>query len=115
MSRQKLALVVGEWKGLSVDEEAAEEISREISKVMYWPVGVVSKVAGALLAGAVFNRLWSRIEGDKAPDALESRSSWSKVLLAAAMEGAIYSVVKAAIDRGSATAFERWFGAWPGK
>ncbi len=97
-----------------MDEVAAEEISREISKVIYWPVGVASKVVGALVAGAVFKRLWSRLEGDKAPDALESRSSWSKVLLAAAMEGAIYSVVKAAMDRGGATVFERWFGEWPG-
>ncbi|HEX3929631.1 MAG TPA: DUF4235 domain-containing protein, partial [Nocardioides sp.] len=36
-----------------------------------------------------------------------------KVLLAALIQGAIYSVVKALIDRGGARAFERWTGDWP--
>jgi hypothetical protein len=34
--------------------------------------------------------------------------------MAAAIQGAIFGVVKAAIDRGSARAFQRWTGEWPG-
>jgi hypothetical protein len=36
------------------------------------------------------------------------------VLIAAAIQGAIFAVVKAAIDRGGARAFQRWTGEWPG-
>jgi hypothetical protein len=34
--------------------------------------------------------------------------------MTAALQGAIYAVVKAAIDRSGARAFERWTGEWPG-
>jgi hypothetical protein len=36
------------------------------------------------------------------------------MLMAAAIQGMIYSVVKATIDRGGAKAFERATGVWPG-
>ena len=37
-----------------------------------------------------------------------------EVLIAAAVQGAIFALVKAVIDRGGARAFERWTGEWPG-
>ena len=36
------------------------------------------------------------------------------ILLAAALQGAIYAMVKALVDRGGARAFEKTFGEWPG-
>jgi hypothetical protein len=35
-------------------------------------------------------------------------------LVAAAIQGAIFSVVKTVIDRQGARLFERWTGEWPG-
>lgn len=85
------------------------------AKLAYRPVGLVSSLAGGLLAGAIFKQVWKRVrEADDAPRALESEYGWREVLIAAAVEGAIYAVVKAAIDRGGAKAFERWTGEWPG-
>jgi hypothetical protein len=36
------------------------------------------------------------------------------MLMAAALQGAIYALVKATIDRAGAQAFERLTGEWPG-
>ena len=48
------------------------------------------------------------------PQALESEYTLKEILIAATIQGAIYSLVKALIDRGSARAFQRWTGEWPG-
>jgi Protein of unknown function (DUF4235) len=45
---------------------------------------------------------------------LESEYELRDVVFAAAIQGAIFGVVNAAIDRGSARAFQRWTGEWSG-
>jgi hypothetical protein len=83
--------------------------------VVYRPVGLASSVVGGVAAGIVFKQIWKRIrDEDDAPGALEAEYSWTEVLMAAAVQGAVFAVVKAAVDRGGAIAFERWFGEWPG-
>ena len=90
-------------------------MSPTAAKVVYKPVGIASSVIGGLIAGALFKQVWKRIEdADDAPGALESEYPWGKVLLAAGIQGAIFAVVKASVERGGAIAFERWFGEWPG-
>jgi hypothetical protein len=85
------------------------------AKVLYRPVGLASGVVGGLVAGVVFKQVWKRVEGEgDPPDALQSEYPWRKILLAAAIQGAIFAVVKAAVDRGGANAFAHWFGEWPG-
>lgn len=90
-------------------------MSPTAAKVVYKPVGIVSSITGGLIAGMVFKQVWKRIEDeDDAPGALESEYPWGKILLAAGIQGAIFAVVKATVERGGAIAFERWFGEWPG-
>jgi len=85
------------------------------AKLAYRPVGLASSVIGGLVAGALFKQVWRRTPGpDDAPDPLEAEYTFREVLLAAAIQGAIFGLVKAAIDRGSARAFQRWTGEWPG-
>jgi len=85
------------------------------AKLAYRPVGLASSVIGGLVAGAVFKQVWRQAPGpDETPNPLESEYTFREVLMAAAIQGAIFGVVKAAIDRGSARAFQRWTGEWPG-
>jgi len=85
------------------------------AKMLYKPVGLGLSAAGGVLAGMVFKQVWKRIaDEDDAPGATQSEYGWREVLLAAALQGAIFAVVKAAIDRGGAVGFRRLTGAWPG-
>jgi Protein of unknown function (DUF4235) len=51
---------------------------------------------------------------DEAPKPTRAEDPWTRVLLAAALEGAVFAAVKAALDRGGAQAFRRLTGVWPG-
>ena len=85
------------------------------AKVAYKPVGLLSGMIGGAIAGIVFRQLWKRVsDEDEAPDELERDYPWREVILAAALQGAIFAVVRAVINRGGAEAFRKVTGTWPG-
>ncbi|MFJ9107058.1 DUF4235 domain-containing protein [Streptomyces sp. NPDC102283] len=84
------------------------------SKTAYKPVGLVLGAVSGMIAGAAFKRTWKLIEGKgDAPDALDEGRPWRQILLAAAVQGAIFSVVKAAVERSGAQVTRRVTGTWP--
>jgi hypothetical protein len=85
------------------------------SKIAYRPVGLALGAASGMVAGAAFKQAWKMIgRDDDAPDAMDEGRTWQEVLLAAALQGAVFAVVKAAVDRAGATAVRRLTGTWPG-
>lgn len=94
-----------------------EQPSSKSAKILYRPVGLVGSVVAGIVAGQAFKQVWRRATpGDNAdaPKALESEYALRDVLVAAAVQGAIFAVVKALVDRGGARLFQRWTGEWPG-
>ncbi len=89
--------------------------SSKSAQLLYKPVGVTSGVIGGLLANAVFGAVWKKVtHDDDRPNATDQHRDLSEVLAAAALQGLVFAVVKAAIDRGGARLFFRWTGEWPG-
>ncbi|MER7176425.1 DUF4235 domain-containing protein [Streptomyces mesophilus] len=85
------------------------------SKIAYKPVGMALGALSGVLAGAVFKEVWKRVANEEdAPDATDEHRTWREVLTAAVLQGAIFAGVKAAVDRGGATATRRLTGVWPG-
>ena len=83
--------------------------------LLYKPFGIIFGVLGGLIGGAIFKQVWKLVSGeDDAPAAKESEYSWAEVLPAAALQGAIFALVKAAVDRGGAQGFQKLTGVWPG-
>nr|SBP00183.1 putative integral membrane protein [Nonomuraea gerenzanensis] len=63
---------------------------------------------GGVLASALFKRAWKFASGqDDAPDADDLERGWTEVLVAAALQGAIFGLVKAAVHRTGAQTFRR--------
>jgi hypothetical protein len=85
------------------------------TKLMYKPVGIVLGMVAGAVAGVIFQRVWKVATGsDETPTATDEERAWGEVLLAAAIQGAIFAVVKAAVDRGGAHGVRRLTGRWPG-
>ncbi|MFI6167794.1 DUF4235 domain-containing protein [Nocardia sp. NPDC051052] len=83
-------------------------------KTLYKPLGLLVSVVGGLAANAAFIRVWRTISGeDHAPAATAKNYTWGEVLIAAALQGAIFGLVKAAIDRAGATGYQSLTGTWP--
>ncbi|KOU61840.1 membrane protein [Streptomyces sp. MMG1533] len=81
---------------------------------VYKPVGFVLGWTSGTLAGLAFQKTWKAIRHeDDAPDALDRDRGWGEILLAAAIQGAIFAVVRSAVDRTGAKAIERSTGVWP--
>jgi hypothetical protein len=84
-------------------------------KLLYKPLGLLVSVLGAVVASTLFNRLWKLLGHDEdAPDATDHNRRWPEVLASATLQGAVFGLVKAAIDRGAATGFRKLTGTWPG-
>ena len=83
--------------------------------VIYKLLSLAFSVLGGLLAGAVFKQVWKlAAREDDAPDADDRDRTWREVLIAASVQGAIFGLVKAAVQRSGAQAVRRTTGRWPG-
>jgi len=84
-------------------------------KFLYKVVSLLVSVLGGILAGAIFKRVWKlAADEDEAPTATDVRRGWAEVLVAAALQGAIFALVKPALDRGLTEGASRLTGEWLG-
>ena len=89
--------------------------ARKVVKVSYKAVDLVAGMIGGLVVGLIFNRAWSFIEQEDGPPKPTDEQRHSReILLAAALQGAIFALVKAAVDRGLAKGTRKLTGIWPG-
>jgi hypothetical protein len=85
------------------------------AKLAYRPIGLIGGILAGTLSGIAFKQVWKAIaHEDDAPGALQSEYSMREVVLAAAIQGALFAGTKAAIDRAGARGFTRLTGSWPG-
>jgi hypothetical protein len=85
------------------------------AKLAYRPVGLIAGIAAGAVSGAIFKQVWKHVsDAEDAPSALKSEYRMREVVLAAAIQGAIFAATKAAIDRAGARTFTRLTGSWPG-
>jgi hypothetical protein len=84
-------------------------------KALYTPFGIAFGVIGGLISGQIFKQIWKVVADEEdAPSAKESEYGWKEILPAAALQGAIFALVKAVIHRKGAQGFEKLTGVWPG-
>lgn len=89
-------------------------MSAAVSKIAYKPVSLLFSVAGGLLAGVVFKRVWKVVgDEDEAPKPSALDHSTREVLVAAALHGLVFGVVKAVVDRVSAKGYQKLTGNDP--
>jgi hypothetical protein len=90
-------------------------MDKAMIKLLYKPAGILVSVLGGIVAGAIFKRAWKvTAREEDAPKATDAQRGWREILLAAALQGAIFALVKAAVNRGAAEGVRKLTGIWPG-
>ncbi len=85
------------------------------AKLAYRPIGLAGGIVAGLISGTVFKQVWKVVAKEEdAPAALQSEYRMREVVLAAAIQGALFAATKAAIDRAGARGFTKLTGTWPG-
>jgi Protein of unknown function (DUF4235) len=85
-------------------------------KLLYKPFAFVFGIVAGMIAGALFKRAWLVVGGEEGkPDAKDKQRGLVEVVAAAALQGAVFGGVKAAVDRAGAHGYEALTGVWPGK
>ena len=85
------------------------------AKLAYRPIGLIGGIVAGTLSGVIFKQIWKHVADEEdAPQALQSEYTMKEVVLAAAIQGAIFAATKAAIERAGARGFSKVTGAWPG-
>jgi hypothetical protein len=84
--------------------------------VQYKLAGAGVSVLGGILASVIFKHVWKLAAGeDEAPKSTDARRGWPEVLVAATLQGAIFGLIRATVDRAAAHGTAKVTGAWPGE
>jgi hypothetical protein len=79
-----------------------------LSKSLYTPLSIASSVGGGLLAGRIFTEIWQRVSpsDQEPPDPKDLNRSGREAISAAALQGLVFGLVRAAVDRASAKGYK---------
>jgi len=89
-------------------------VSGKLEKAAFKPINLVLGIGAGALAGLVFKQVWKFASGDDdAPSAGDEDRGWGEILAAAALQGAIFAVMKAVVHRGGAVGARKLTGRWP--
>ncbi len=84
-------------------------------KFLFIPFSVIGGLIAGFLGKKLFESVWSLIDDEEPPESEHRRTSWGKLIAAAALEGAIFKATRVATDHGSRHAFASVTGSWPGE
>jgi hypothetical protein len=85
-----------------------------MKKLFYRLMSLGLSLVSGVLAGAMFKQLWKLIaREEEAPEATDPQRSWKEVLPAAALQGAVFATVKAAVERGAMQGGRKLTGSSP--
>jgi len=79
-----------------------------VSKAMYFPLQIATSVAGGLLAGKLFTEIWQRVSPSdrEPPDPKDLDRPAREAITAAALQGLVFGLVRAAVDRAGAHGYK---------
>ena len=92
------------------------EGTSEMAKLAYRLLSMLVSMGGGMLASTIFRKIWKlAADEDEAPKATDAGKGWPEVLAAAALQGAIFAVVTASVERLTAAGTRSLTGTWPGE
>lgn len=84
-------------------------------KILYKPFGIILGILAALIGKRAFNFAWTKFDDEDPPKATTEEAGWQKLLVAAALQGVIFKLIRVVVDRYGARGFQYLTGVWPGE
>jgi hypothetical protein len=84
-------------------------------KFLFMPLSIATGLVAGMIGKRLFEHVWSWIDEEEPPDPKHREATWTKVIAAAALQGAVFRAVRALADRGSRVGFANVTGSWPGE
>jgi hypothetical protein len=86
-----------------------------VKKIVFLPFSIMSGVIAGFISKKVFEQIWGLIDKEEPPEAQHREVPLAKMLIALALEGAIFRAVRGLTDHGSRHTFAKATGSWPGE
>jgi hypothetical protein len=84
------------------------------SKFAFRPVSILAGLAAAMIAKRLFTLVWKVVDKEEPPAPDQRNARLRKLVPALLLQGAVFTVVRGLVDRGSRQAFRKATGSWPG-
>jgi hypothetical protein len=84
-------------------------------KILFIPVSVLGGLVAGAVARRILDRIWSLFDEEAPPDSKDRDIDWTKLAVAAVLQGAIFRLMKELSDHYTRRAFYRTTGKWPGE
>jgi hypothetical protein len=85
-----------------------------MSKLLFIPFSVIGGFLAGVVSKKTFETLWGAVDDHEAPDPQHRAVSFTKLIAALVLEGAIVRVVRGLFDHGTRQVFQKLTGSWPG-
>jgi Protein of unknown function (DUF4235) len=83
--------------------------------LIYKPFGILLGILAGMLGKRLFDFAWTKVDDQEPPEATTEKTTWARVLTAAAVQGVIFRIVRVVVDRYGAIGWRYLTGVWPGE
>ena len=85
-----------------------------MARLLFAPVSILGGLLAGLVGTKIFEFVWGKFDDREPPEPEDRETTWLKLGVALALQGAIFKLVRGAFDHGARRAFERGTHTWPG-
>ena len=86
-----------------------------MARILFAPISIAGGLLAGLLGSKLFEFVWGRFDDQEPPGPKDRETTWLKLGIALALQGAIFRLVRGAFDHGARRAFQRGTRIWPGE
>ena len=86
-----------------------------MARILFAPISIAGGLLAGFIGSKLFEFIWGRIDDHEPPEPADRQTTWLKLGVALALQGAIFRLVRGAFDHGARRAFLKGTHTWPGE
>jgi Protein of unknown function (DUF4235) len=85
-----------------------------MARILFAPLSIIGGILAGFIGAKLFEFVWGRFDTEVPPEPEDRDTTWLKLGIALALQGAIFRLVRGAFDHGARRAFFKRTRTWPG-